>query len=867
MSGAASSPFLGSWDSVFLAGAAEAGGKGWNLARLARYGYPVPRGGALRASAYGAFLSHNGIEPPGSVDLSDPSCAERLAAIRTAIVRGELPHDARAGLERGIEEAGLAGRALAVRSSATCEDSADASFAGIHDSFLDVEGIEDVIACVKKCYASLWSERAVAYRRKMGIAGREVAQAVVIMEMAKARASGVAFSCDPLTGDREEMVIDAGPGSGEAVVSGRVEPDEYRLRSEWLSPPKVKSRRLRAGASGGSYALRDEEMERLGLLLAAAGASLGASERPQDIEWAYDGSDFAILQARPVTALSEAAPPALAGQATIWSNGNFRDALPGVMCELYWGWTEKIAGSSAFSTVTAAGYPMPAAMRRVRRFRGRPYLNLSLMQWVFFDALRIPPEKTNTFVGGHQPEIGLPEETRSPVGRLRRRLAWAGRMMRLVSAMGPEKRHAERTFEEVRAFSAALDRVDRRALTDRELADRLDGYGPFFAVLFRRVGLLNASMAPSLMLAGLLRSVFPGRETAMANAMVAGTGHIASAETGYRLVALAEAARKDPAARAFLASEPFAASSWEGALPDDSPFKSEFRAFLDEFGHRGVYEIDLANPRWREDPTYLFDCIRANLESADLAAIRKRQQEERDRVLAEIDAKASRPRRRMIRKCAGAVVRNAERRERAKSEAVRPEESMRAFCLEAGRRLADRGCLERPDDIFHLSWFEMMAVLRGVRDGRGLAALVEDRKKERAEWLAMEAPDIVMGDTPGSTEKAIDASAGELAGLGVAAGSASGTARVLLHPDEGARLAPGDILVAPSTDPGWTPLFLRAKGIVMETGGAISHGAIVAREYGIPAVVNVPGITRIVRDGQPIVVDGDRGRVYVGERQ
>ncbi len=399
----------------------QAGGKGWNIGRLHRYGFPVPPGGVLAASAYREFLSHNRLEPLVeesiallSLDsLSDPDCIEVLKTLRTTVGEGDLPPHIRAEVKQTLQTRGLLHHPLAVRSSATCEDSPDASFAGIHDSYLNVTGIEAVFEAVKKCYASLWTERAVAYRRKMGIADEAVAQAVVVMEMVKARAAGVAFSCDPRTGSPEEMVINANVGLGESVVSGRVEPDEYRVNGVGLSAPAIIGKRLgkREKPGGGDvefvtdtdhYALSDEEIGRLGLLVAAIYTSLGASERHQDIEWAFDGADFTILQARPVTALPGITYPAIAGQPVIWSNANFRDGVPGVISELTWSGTREIAHAILNASLIVAHYSWLKGRSLTRRFHGRGYFNLSMLQWELYDAFNLCPAQ-NERISGRSP--------------------------------------------------------------------------------------------------------------------------------------------------------------------------------------------------------------------------------------------------------------------------------------------------------------------------------------------------------------------------------------------------------------------------------------------------------------------------------
>ncbi len=440
----------------------------------------------------------------------------------------------------------------------------------------------------------------------------------------------------------------------------------------------------------------------------------------------------------------------------------------------------------------------------------------------------------------------------------------AVRILRYYVAISREKRNADRTFTRAKDFMTAFNVRNYNNLTDDDLLEKAKEFYPFFLDLCHRIGLLNAaSQPPFTILLTLLKRAFPGRESTIANALLAGTGTITSAEQGYRIITLAETARNDRCSREFFASEPFQPFLWETMLPDTSVFKKEFRTFLDDFGHRAVYETDAANPRWREDPSYLFDCVRKIMDTADLASIRRHQEDEREKALKEVESTVSWPMRIVIRRCAKAAVKGLELRERGKSELIRSAGGTRSNGLEIGRRFVDRSLLEQPEDIFHLSWQEIVAILRKTWGGDGLRALVEDRKKERLAYLAMNPPDLIIDDVPQYARANVSTNGHVFTGIGVAAGTASGKACVLLHPEDGTKLSQGDILVAPSTDPGWSPLFLRAGGIVMETGGALSHGAIVAREYGIPAVVNIPGITRIIKDGQKVSVSGDEGKVYL----
>ncbi|MHB8919365.1 MAG: PEP/pyruvate-binding domain-containing protein, partial [Desulfocucumaceae bacterium] len=362
-----------SWDEAFQAGMETAGGKGWNLGRLSTYGFPVPPGGVLTAAAYGEFIEDNGlrseleeISKEVTIDnLGEKESEQRLDSLREKITNGTIPTALRNEIIDVLENTGLIQNPMAVRSSASSEDSSRASFAGIYESFLNVRGPENILAAIKGCYASLWTPRAVSYRRKMNIADNEVVPAVIIMEMVEAKAAGIGFTCDPRTGREDMLTISANYGLGESVVGGLVDPDEYSLHSLSVMPRinKKKTGRkegiaipvenggtlfLKAGDSGygspgygrqADQVLSDGDIVKLGRLMLRVFDSLGKGHEHQDIEWVFNGNEFFLVQARPVTALPRYTYPALKGQPDIWSNANFRDAFPMVQSTLFWGIT------------------------------------------------------------------------------------------------------------------------------------------------------------------------------------------------------------------------------------------------------------------------------------------------------------------------------------------------------------------------------------------------------------------------------------------------------------------------------------------------------------------------------------------------
>ena len=762
------------WQEACEAGAAVCGGKGYNLARLARYGFRVPRGGVL----------------PAGAPVSD--------------------------LPQGLEQWGLSDATVAVRSSATAEDSARASFAGIHRSFLNVRGASAVEAAAQGCHDSLQTPEAIAYRRHMGFRDEEVQCAVVVCEMVDARCAGVAFSCDPATGRRDLIPIDAAEGLGEAVVSGRVNP----ARMVWRRANGTLSRH-----SGTAVAWLPEAIEEeLAYQVERIHWALGEGQDPQDVEWAYDGKLLWLLQARPVTRVPRTGWPETATLPRYWSTGNIKDAVPGVVCELSWSNLCDAVGDAAYSAMHAAHYRMPPGTEVVRRFQGRGFFDLTMMQWAFYDAFGVLPAEVARLIGGQQPEIPVPPDPLK--GRAGRRRGLAGlRLLRVIWNYPAKLRPAiAHQWDYQRSLPAEWDAHSRAEL--QRIMARINDEQHSFLLAF---GLANSCSGPwQLALEGLVK------DAELIARLQAGAGGVASAEQGYRVYEIAQG-------------------------------KTTMEEFLRDFGHRAVYEADLLNPRWAEDPSWILEQVRSIRENPPARDPREHAAGVRRQAERELKRRFG-WRTPLLLWLVGKLRAGVAAREAAKSALLCLMLPARRIVLEIGGRLV-AGCqLDSPEQALHLARIDLACWLQGYWDGAGACELARDRERRRERWLAETAPDLITEEPDGRLAAAAPplpatSEGGSWTGIAVSPGRASGAARIVLTPTDAAHLRQGDILVAPSTDPGWTPLFLRASAIVMETGGFLSHGAIVAREYGIPAVANVPGILKALRDGEPITVDGSTGRV------
>ncbi len=856
------SPVL-TWEEAFGAGPGVCGGKGYNLGRLHRYGFRVPRGGVVPTAWYREALALTSeslrtfLRSVPAERAMEPEVLSTLAEMRDALESAALPHDCVSGLAAFLKQQQIH-EAVAVRSSATGEDGERASFAGIHHSSLNVSGLENIHAAILRCYASLWTPQALAYRRKMNFADDEVFCAVVICQMVHAENSqepvcaGVAFSFDPVSGRRDLIVIDAARGLGEAVVGGTIEPQRTVFRNQ-------KGRLYSHSRSGGAALLPAERERELANQVRRLHWDFGDGQDPQDVEWAYDGKDIWFLQVRPATTAQRFLPAPVSGLPRHWSTANIKDALPGVVCAMSWSFLKDVVESVAFAGPISAGYQLETGAELVRRFKGRGYFDLTLMQWVMYDALGMPPAQLVQSIGGHQPEITVPAD-RDPGREQRRRLQAGLRLMRKIWGID---RELSQLIGKREVGIRRVGETDLTRLSKEHLKALWEGMALDNDSMDLAVGVANAAEGPwEMALEALLKPKFGEQSRPFMGKLLAGTGSVTSAEHGYAIFKLAAAAQADPTALQWLEARG-PATEWVN-LPQVSPFRAELARFLDEYGHRAVYEADYLNPRWVEDPTYILDQVRFVLANPQSAGAKAAAQHLRTEAEATVRRGAGWRTpivfwlaRRLRQAMAG--------REKAKSALASLVLVSKRVALEMGRRLVAAGNLDQAQDILHLTSADVLCWMQGWWDGSGARELAADRARQREAWLAEEAPPDVITEGPDGRVKAVErlsAHDGEIwKGIGAAPGQARGKARIILHPSQANALQPGEILVAPSTDPGWTPLFLRASAIVMASGGYLSHGAIVAREYGIPAVVNIPGILTDVSQGDVLFVDGDSGRV------
>ncbi|WP_405057745.1 PEP-utilizing enzyme [Kribbella sp. NBC_01505] len=814
----------------------SAGGKAVNLGILLRGGFPVPDGFCVTTAAY------REIEPAGG------TADER----RDAILATAVP----AGIERAIRAAyaGLGSDVpVAVRSSATAEDLGFASFAGQQDTYLDVTGADAVVDAVRRCWASLWTDRAWSYRETNEVDQDTVALAVVVQRMVDAKAAGVLFTANPLTGRRNEAVIDAAPGLGEAVVSGTVNPDHFVVDT----------------ASGAIHertlvhdCLTDEQVRALAKLGGQVQDHYGA---PQDTEWALDAEGkLWLTQARPITTLY----PIPARRTTDSSpriylclslaQGLTRPITPmglaGIRliatsaAELFGGQVDEPldgpatyveAGQRFFVDVTPA----------VRSAVGRAVVPK------VFDVMEARSAAVLRHVFEDPQFSVLTSSRREVVRRVGRVLIRSGAPLRMLAAIiAPSYAHYR-----VRRTSAHLTQL--LAAASRSATVRLD----FVERLLRTQalplmpGLLPFPAAGFLMLAVARKVLGKAAEPGELQSVLRGLPHNVTTDMDLQLWALAQRIRVDEeSVEAFEEPTAVVAERYRsGSLPRVA--QNGLSDFLGEYGHRAVAEVDLGLPRWSEDPAHLVGVLANYLRLTDPALAPDLQfkagSAAAEAKIAELALRVSPLRARIVRFALHRARELCGLREIPKYFLIRILAAARRELRQVGAELVDSGRLDSPTDVFFLS-------LRELRTPVDLRAIVAERRVDYdQEMRRRRVPRLIQSDGVEPETLAIQPAAdGALVGSPASAGTITARARVILDP-VGAHLEPGEILVAPSTDPGWTPLFLTAGGLVMEMGGANSHGAVVAREYGIPAVVGVPDATHRIETGDLVTVNGAAGTV------
>jgi pyruvate,water dikinase len=803
------------------------GGKAANLGRLLRWGFPVPPGFVVTTAGYDAVVVRNELAQA----ITEVSQSHGPAAIRADFERATMPPD----LEREILSAyrTLGGGAVAVRSSATAEDLPEAAFAGQQETFLGINNEKALLDAVRRCWASLWSDRAIAYRAHHGMAAIPVKLAVIVQRLVPADAAGVLFTANPITGARDETIVEPSTGLGEAVVSGLVTPDHFVLRhsrGRWRiverhlgwRETEVRQREgggteITIGTASTAPTLPDDVL----LQLARMGDSIARRfGQPQDIEWAWADAKLFILQSRPITALPDPPsrrprfePPRFAADylqvrpypldTTTWFEAMMQ-ALPRMLP------LDGIMPPLAAMLVEEDGV--------VERFA-------DWEEFHFTPRLLLAPARIASLARRHDPAGWRDDDlfaaylanVRALAARDVRALSWSELLALAREAM---------------ATPSQLMEVRRRYLPRGIL-----GLGAL-RLLLQPLGLADRF---STLLSGV------DNMTLQAN---------------RALESLATEIRRDPQlAAAFREHEVHAITDALGPTASGQVLLQRFDEFLDVYGHRETGSpLLVSQPTWKDAPDAVLGILKG-LARAEPPTRPDQQEWEsaRDEALAHPLLRLPAARSAFLdiliqARCFSVL------REDTHYALTLPMPVLRRALVEMGRRLTDAGILASPEDVFHLRFDQLERVAGSWPPPNALADELRTtarRRAERRETLAgTPLIDLTAGVPSGLAGDAL------VKGTPGSPGIADGPVRVVRDPSDFGSLLPGEVLVAPYTNPSWTPLFGRAAAVVVDTGAAMSHAAIVAREYRLPAVMGTGDATRRLGDGQWVRVDGSRGLVF-----
>jgi len=826
-----------------------AGGKGANLGELTRAGFDIPPGFVITTAAYDLLLQMDGLQERivdliATLDSDDPASVARVSQdIRQALQSASIPEQISEDVIKAYHQ--LGNGAVAVRSSATAEDLPGAAFAGQQETLLNISGDQALLDAVQVCWASLWSERAVVYRARHSVDQTTVKLAVVVQQMVPADAAGVMFTADPVRGARDVLVIDANPGLGEAVVGGMVTPDHFVVnkRSQHVTEQSIGRREavIRAKAGGGTEritptdgqvtmpALPPPAIQRLTQIGIQIERHYGT---PQDIEWAWVGNGtttgkILVLQARPMTALPE----------PLKVSGPMRLVVP-MLAEM---WPSR---------------PYPLDMTT---FTGA--VEGAIGNFLVLMIGRSAPDPNSILVEEDGVAVRFEPPAFHPTpGMLVRPWLTLWR----TRSYDPSRWQADPLLSEVLACASELERRDVHAFPWKQNIDTLH---EALALIPRAMQLRERYLPQAILALGVLWSLLMlARRGDHLGSLLSGI-ETKTTETNRALESLAAEIRANEALHdLFTRNESGQLRSVLQHSSEGQGFLRHFTAFLAQYGHRET-ALTVSQGTWRDKPEAALGILKV------LAATEPREETNgpraweltRDELLAH-SFLGIRP----LRKLFLSALTNArclfQIREDTHFYATLPQPLIRRVALELGLRLEELGALDSAADVFHLKLEELEPLGEAwPPSGETLAqisALVARRKARRESLGAqpMFDPRLLAAEPRAlAGEKVI------LSGSAGSPGVAAGPARIVCDSSEFGKLQPGDVLVAPVTNPAWTPLFQRSVAVVVDTGGSASHAAIVAREYGIPAVMGTVDGTQKLHDGQWIRVDGSRALVLEAE--
>ncbi|NLT36555.1 MAG: phosphoenolpyruvate protein kinase [Methanomassiliicoccus sp.] len=856
--------------------ATEVGGKAANLGRLIAGGFPVPPGLVIPVEAYDEYLGREGIrqkivEALSSIDFQDEASVEKASGTIKGLFSDIDTGEVVAGLDLALAD--IDPESLwSVRSSAVAEDLATASFAGQQDTYLNIRR-PNVSENVRKCWASFWNTRAISYRHKAGVDQISSGIAVVVQRMVDARSSGIMFTSDPVSGRKDRIVMESSWGLGESIASGLVTPDRYicdKLTGKLIE--RTVNRKVTGIflSSDGSRSVRMTEERQMAPSLTTDEITMVAKMgrkiesyfgAPQDVEWAIEGEHLFILQSRPITNLSNDGD-------TLWTRGYGDEYWSDVTSPLFFSLLgEMLTKYVNHEGSEIMGYWGLTDKELLKVHKGHIYFNASVLEEVFTYNPKF--SRTNELLNY------FPQKDQDRIARADTRIAarlWAEVRITLLDNEGV----ILRTDKAYRKWAASFikvaerfDSLDLAALDDAQLQAEYMTLRQASIKHFQliRYGMVTHSIGTNLMVKRWLMDWLDDRSGLLYSKLISGLDDNKTIKTNIAIAKLAKVAQKDEAVRERLTS----LSSREALEtlsvdPRMRSFGQELEAFLKDYGHRS-HTREMYFPRWADDPTLVIDVVRSLMSSevGDLEKLEKERIRERKETEKVVLEKIARLRYGYLRNMVFRPVLHFAQtylmfRENQRFYLDHIIRRWRVLFLEYGRRLASRGLLERKEDIFFLTKEEAFELLE---KGGDMKAAVDERRADFDRYENVLPPKFLRGNVEFDDTVVRGPDTIRVSGVSASPGVVTGNIRVVETIENLPLVREGEIMVTSNTDPGWTAVFSKLGGLVTETGGILSHGAVVSREYGIPSVTAVKDATTFFRTGQRVTLDGNDGTIYI----
>lgn len=870
-------PYILTFNEVDKTKLMTVGGKGVNLGELSRIdGIRVPDGFCVTTEAYRKSIVDNVelkmlIEKLTELKAGDRDQISQISKnIRLLIENIKMKSDIQDEIAKALSIYGD-NEAYAIRSSATAEDLPHASFAGQQDTYLNVKGKDEIVRYIIKCWASLFTDRAVTYRIQNNFDHRKVLLSVVVQKMIMSEASGIMFTADPMTSDRRTLTIDAGFGLGEALVSGLVNPDIYKLVDGRITKKNIgtKEMEIRTDQSGGTQeigiegdrqqrqVLEDEKIQELAAMGKKIESYFGS---PQDIEWCLFDNEFYIVQSRSITTLFPLPETESCNTPRVYMSIGHTQMMTDAI---------KPLGMSFFEMISEAS---------MEKIGGRIYTDIThdLSSNMGRSRLVMASGKQDPLIQSAIKNLIKDKKFMASLPKGKRNIQ--GGIFTLGSIVETIKIYKKNDPSIIKELISEFEKEVRNI--DQELS-KLSGNQALEFIAKDREKLLAMAYNPK-MLGAIIAAILVNDslnkkvekllgEKNAADTLTKSLDHNVTTEMGLALCDVADIIRKYPEVLEYISQNPDDENFFQEMekLTGGKETSEAFTAFLDKYGMRCPGEIDITRERFEEKPTQLIPMILNNINVLKLGEHRIRFQagkkEAKDKEEDIIRRLENLPGGRSKAKKIGdsiSLLRNfIGCREDPKYYIVRRYQIYKKALMKEAHKLEEKGILKNAEDIFYLYFDELRDV---INTNKLDYSIIEERKVNYARYEKLTPPRVFTseGFVPPSSFRADNIPKGAISGIPVSTGIVEGRARVVLSVDE-AKLEAGDILVTRFTDPSWTPLFVTIKGLVTEVGGFTTHGAVITREYGLPGVVGVENATKLIKDGQRIRVNGTEGYVEI----